>query len=201
MAAPQGPAAAPQYESLPQRPARPRRKRRREAAEEEAPAPSTTPAEPPSPPPASGRRVPVVPGRRFAYADHTADIQVHGWGETLEAAFAGAAEGMVHYMTPLDGVALTAERRIEAKGHDAESLLFNFLDEVLAAFACDAFIPAAIDVGPIDRSAWTVAAVARGETFARGMHAQGTEVKAITYSAMAIDETDAGADVYVIVDI
>lgn len=41
----------------------------------------------------------------------------------------------------------------------------------------------------------------RGETFDRQRHACGTEVKAITYSAMQINEGEGDAEVFVIVDI
>lgn len=41
----------------------------------------------------------------------------------------------------------------------------------------------------------------RGENFSKSRHVQGTEVKAITYSAMQVIETDQKTDIYVIVDI
>ena len=41
----------------------------------------------------------------------------------------------------------------------------------------------------------------RGAIFDRGKHLQGTEVKAITYSAMQILEREGDAEVFVIVDI
>ena len=41
----------------------------------------------------------------------------------------------------------------------------------------------------------------KGERFERGKHASGTEVKAITYSAMQIIEQPGDAEVFVIVDI
>ena len=40
-----------------------------------------------------------------------------------------------------------------------------------------------------------------GEAFSKSQHVQGTEVKAITYSAMQVIETDQKTDIYVIVDI
>lgn len=40
-----------------------------------------------------------------------------------------------------------------------------------------------------------------GQTFERGKHASGTEVKAITYSNMQIREQPGDAEVFVIVDI
>lgn len=44
-------------------------------------------------------------------------------------------------------------------------------------------------------------AVGFGETFDLSKHPQGTEVKAITYSAMEITEREDFAEIYVIVDI
>jgi SHS2 domain-containing protein len=41
----------------------------------------------------------------------------------------------------------------------------------------------------------------RGETFALATHEQGTEVKAITYSAMQVTEKPNDAEIFVIVDI
>lgn len=40
-----------------------------------------------------------------------------------------------------------------------------------------------------------------GEVFDRNLHEVGTEIKAITYSAMTINEEDGDAEVFVIVDI
>ena len=40
-----------------------------------------------------------------------------------------------------------------------------------------------------------------GETFELGKHPQGTEIKAVTYSNMQINEKEDKVDVYVIVDI
>ena len=41
----------------------------------------------------------------------------------------------------------------------------------------------------------------KGQKFDRAKHIQGTEVKAITYSAMQVIETEQQTDVYVIIDI
>ena len=204
------------YESLPQRPPR-RRKRPRPPRDATPPPPPDAPATAPaSPPPtldtpattslARCRGEPAFPGAPFSYHDHTADIQVHGWGASLPSAFAAAALGMVHYMTPLDGVDVSHAgdkhtRAIRVAGHDAQSALYAFLDDVLFAFVADGFVCAAFDGVAVDRDAWTVTARARGEPFDAARHVAGTEVKAITYSAMAIDEGEGAADVHVIVDI
>lgn len=142
-------------------------------------------------------------GYKFEYLDHTADVQLHAWGSTLEEAFEGAALAMFNYMTPLSGVTidelLTREYKVE--GHDLQSLLYNFLDELLFIFATELFVCSQIKVTKLDREAFTLTAQGRGEVFQRGQHASGTEVKAITYSAMQINEEPHNAEVFVIVDI
>ena len=74
----------------------------------------------------------------------------------------------------------------EVEAHDAHSLLFAFLDELLFRFHTDMTVCRRVQVGPIDRVNWRVRCVGRGERFVDGVHEQGTEIKAITYSAMQI---------------
>ena len=81
-------------------------------------------------------------------------------------------------------------REVEAAGHDMDSLLFNFLNECLYAFASDLLVAKAVTDVVIDRVNWKAAAKLHGEVFDIRKHAQGTEVKAITYSAMLIKEVE-----------
>ena len=49
---------------------------------------------------------------------------------------------------------------------------------------------------------WTIEGIVAGDLFVDGVHEQGTEVKAITYSEMQIHVAEDGStEVYVIVDI
>ena len=54
--------------------------------------------------------------------------------------------------------------------------------------------------GEVNR--WTIEGIVAGDLFVDGVHEQGTEVKAITYSEMQIHVAEDGStEVYVIVDI
>ncbi len=53
----------------------------------------------------------------------------------------------------------------------------------------------------VDKENWTIEARAKGSLFSRETHECGTEVKAITYSAMQIYERNNEAEIFVIVDI
>jgi SHS2 domain-containing protein len=87
-------------------------------------------------------------------------------------------------------------------------LMFHWLDELLFGFSTEFFVPVRIRVVEFDAVGFGMTAVAVGDVFDSSKHACGTEIKAITYSAMQILDVDAGAqppreqaDVYVIVDI
>jgi SHS2 domain-containing protein len=145
----------------------------------------------------------AIEGHKFEYLDHTADVQCHAWGENLEEAFANVGLAMYNYMTPIKGIKMdeSLSRTFHSKGHDLQSLLFNFLDELLFIFHTEFFVACELEVSMIDRKNWTIEAKGRGGTFSRELHECGTEVKAITYSAMQIHERENEAEVFVIVDI
>jgi len=94
--------------------------------------------------------------------------------------------------------------KIEASGHDMESLLFHFLDEWLFAFSAEPFfIPRKIVITELDEDNFKLSSVGYGEEFSLDKHPQGTEVKAITYSAMQIcySEESRQHELFVIIDI
>ncbi|KAK4536264.1 hypothetical protein CDCA_CDCA08G2289 [Cyanidium caldarium] len=161
--------------------------------------------------------------RCWEYLDHTADVMVHAWSATLAGAMAACLLGVYGILTDVDKVECAADATVEwrAHGHDAASLLYNFLDEGLYRFHTDGWVGCRVQVLQLEASgtttaedAWRIAVRVHGEPFSLQKHEQGTEVKAITYSAMQIlrdgvsvvdQSADVHAvgryDVYVIVDI
>ncbi|XP_066598535.1 protein archease-like [Prorops nasuta] len=146
----------------------------------------------------------ILPQIKYEYLDHPADVQLHGWGDTLEEAFEQCAVAMFGYMTDLERVEIKNAYVIEAEGHDMPSLLFHFLDELLFMFSAEPFLVAKkVKITEFDRQNFKIKARASGEEFKIGKHTQGAEIKAITYSAMQIydhPETET-PEVFVIVDI
>ena len=158
-------------------------------------------------------------GEFYEYLDHTADVQCHAWGNSLEHAFENMAPCMFNYMTDLalvkEDPTSSAEEVIEVKGHDMNNLLFNYMDELLFRFSTDSFCTTRVkvhsivkgedrgtDVDPSSRKEdFVITFRAYGALYDRSKHVQGTEVKAITYSNMQIHEEKDRTDLYVIVDI
>ncbi|XP_034186479.1 protein archease [Osmia lignaria lignaria] len=146
----------------------------------------------------------VIPPVKYEYLDHTADVQLHAWGDTMEEAFEQCAMAMFGLMTDLARVQIKQVHKVEAEGHDMESLLFHFLDELLFMFSAEPYIVAKkVDIVTFDRENFKITAVAYGEEFTIGKHTQNAEVKAITYSAMQILDRPRTErpEIFVIVDI
>ena len=155
--------------------------------------------------------------RKFEYLDHTADVQLHAWGDELNEAFEQVALCMFNYMTPIKGIverlmekkSVPIKKSFVMKGSDMESLMFHWLDELLFRFSTEFFVPIKLDITELDLSTWTIKANGIGDIFNSSYHTCGTEVKAITYSAMQVYDTDAPprangkgkAECFVIVDI
>ncbi|KAL7294611.1 hypothetical protein TKK_0011917 [Trichogramma kaykai] len=141
---------------------------------------------------------------KYEYLDHTADVQLHSWGETMEEAFEQCAMAMFGYMTDLERVEVKQVHIVEAEGEDMMSLLYHFLDELLFMFSAEPFLIAkVVKIVEFDRDNFKIKARACGEEFQIGKHSQGTEVKAITYSAMQIHDRPEveRPEIFVIIDI
>lgn len=113
---------------------------------------------------------------------------------------------MFAYMTEIESVEIKQSYEIEATGHDIESLLFHFLDELLFVFCCEPFLicnKVTITEFITEGEEMKIKCKCYGEEFVIGKHPQGTEVKAITYSAMQIinDPDKKDFQVFVIIDI
>nr|XP_058958479.1 protein archease-like isoform X1 [Pocillopora verrucosa] len=139
---------------------------------------------------------------KYEYLDHTADVQLHAWGDDLKEAFEQVATAMFGYMTELTAVEIEKTMEITAQGDDMINLLFHFLDEFLFLMCDDPyFIVKEVEILEFDKENFTIRAVGRGELFDLNKHPQGTEVKAITYSNMQIYDENDKHEVYVIIDI
>lgn len=139
---------------------------------------------------------------KYEYLDHTADVQLHAWGNTLEEAVEQTLICMYGYMTEISTVSMEYSFDFFATGIDMVSLMARLLDEALFAFSAEPFFIARVaKVVILDREKFEIQVRCWGESFDLNKHPQGTEIKAITYSNMQVNETMDKSDIYVIVDI
>jgi len=146
---------------------------------------------------------PAIPEQKYEYLDHTADVQIHSWGDDLKESFENAAVAMFGYMTTdFSRVDMTRVHEITVESDDMMNLLYHFLDEFLFLFSAEPYLIArVVKIVEFDAENFRLKALGYGEPFDISKHPQGTEVKAITYSAMQIHEDSPHNDIFVIIDI
>lgn len=140
----------------------------------------------------------------YEFKEHTADVQVKSWGSTLEEAFSQTAYSLMATISPrLENITPSIEKRISIKAEDKEALLFDFLSEFLFIFDVEELIFCYINVLKIKRlnEKYELEAIMKGEKFDKQKHEIGTEVKAITYSYMSIEEKKKEIEINVVFDI
>ena len=140
----------------------------------------------------------------FKFQDHTADIQVESWAPTLEEAFSQTALSLMTIITPnLSLVESKIEKELRIKAEDIKALLFDFLSEFLYLFDVEDLIFSKIHVQSITKikGYHELSAIVKGEKFDKKKHEIGTEVKAVTYSFMTIEEKENRIIVNIVFDI
>ena len=83
---------------------------------------------------------------RYVLVDHTADMMVRAFGETLEECFANAGYALFDQTVDLSGIGTSEETDIRVSGIDDEDRLYSFLSELLFIEDCDNLILKEFDV-------------------------------------------------------
>jgi SHS2 domain-containing protein len=134
------------------------------------------------------------PSHRFV--DHTSEIGLQVRAATFGELLAEAARGLARLM--LREVPATAEgeaREIEVSAHDRESLLVDWLNEILFVAETGLWIPLEVEV--LEASDTRIRARARGVT----VEVSPSMVKAATFHGLKVVETAEGFSAEVILDV
>jgi SHS2 domain-containing protein len=140
----------------------------------------------------------------FEFKEHTADIKVRSWGNTLEEAFSQTAYSLMTTLSPdLTKIQPLYKKEISIRAEDIGALLFDFLSEFLYIFDVEGLIFNQIEVVSIKKvkKGFELIAQVQGEKFNSQKHEIGIEVKAITYSFMNIEQSDQGVIIDIVFDI
>ena len=135
----------------------------------------------------------------FELFEHTADLGLRVHAGTLEELLAEAARGLLTMLVANPKTVRPVHaRKVELAGSEPGYLLFDWLNELLYAFETEKLLLAEFDVQLRDGK---LTANCRGEPMDPTRHAMDHEVKAITYHQLRVEQTTAGWEAEVIVDI
>jgi SHS2 domain-containing protein len=122
---------------------------------------------------------------KYEYIEHTADIGIKAYGETVDESFANAALGMFNVMTDVSKVEPVGEFDVKVESDNLEDLLVDWLGELLFLHETQDVLLSEFDV-KID--GLSLDAKVRGETLDREKHELKDDVKAITYHMLEVNQ-------------
>jgi SHS2 domain-containing protein len=134
----------------------------------------------------------------FEILDHTADVGIIAYGADLSQAFANAARGLFSLITELGDVEEVTRWDIELTASDEESLLVDWLNELVYRFDTEGIIFKRFDIIQLDNT--HLKARGYGEKVDSSRHKLKIGVKAATYHMLKVDKND-GFRVQVLFDI
>ena len=84
--------------------------------------------------------------KEFEFINHTADVGIIAYGADMSEAFANAAKALFSLITDLDDVVEGLHRDIELTAPDQESLLVEWLNELIYLFDAEQIIFKRFDI-------------------------------------------------------
>jgi SHS2 domain-containing protein len=116
--------------------------------------------------------------------EHTADLGLRAWADTLEELFAALGEAVAAQICPADCINRRETVKVLAQADDLEALAVEFLSELLRLFQIRKFVFSGVSVQSIRHG--RLEAVVRGEPVDLARHQLGEEIKAVTYHKVKI---------------
>ncbi|MGB9131002.1 MAG: archease [Methanosarcina sp.] len=141
--------------------------------------------------------------KKYEYLEHTADAKFLAYGDTLEEVFENAALAMFNIIIDTEKVSGEMATEICLNSPDLESLLVDWLAELLYLFEVEEVIFRKFQVKEVreEEGKYSINAVASGEKFYPESHPFETEIKAVTYNQLELEKTPTGWKAQVVVDL
>ena len=139
----------------------------------------------------------------YKYLDHGADIGLEVHGDKLEDLFSEAGKALFSLMVDLNQIKSKKKMKLSLTGSSLEDLLYEWLSELLSTSNLQGRVYGEFSELKIeeDDSGFGLEATARGERVDPRRHNLGTEVKAVTYQGLEIDEDESGWGCRYVVDV
>ncbi|MGC9356928.1 MAG: archease [Anaerolineae bacterium] len=136
-------------------------------------------------------------GGRWEEVEHTADLSIHVWGEDLEDLFATAAQGMFALLVDAEEISTTERVSIVLDAPDVETLLVDWLNELLYLGERGEGLRAYVDFEFELLTSTSLRATARGGPVER----YESYIKATTFHNLEVRSTPEGYETEIVFDI
>lgn len=134
---------------------------------------------------------------KFKFLEHTADVKFQAFGESVEKVFENSALALKETICKKKKIKEVEEMKVVAKGKDYESLMYNFLEEILYLLDAENFIIGKIK--EIKINGFKLKAAIIGDKAKK--YRISNKVKAITYNEMFIKKEKSRWISQVVVDV
>jgi SHS2 domain-containing protein len=122
---------------------------------------------------------------RFELVDHTGDLGVRVFGESLPRLFDQAAQALTFILTDPETIRINETRRVLLEAKTDEELLITWLNELVYLFDTEGLLFKTYDVRSVHGH--HLEALAHGEIYVEDRHPIKTPVKAATYHQLKIE--------------
>ncbi len=129
--------------------------------------------------------------------DLTSDVMFEAYGRDLKELFINAAKALSTIICKVEKIDAKEKVDVEVKGEDKEDLLFNWLQEIIAAVDIEEKFFSKFEIKQIDDTHLKAELYGEPITPEKGE----TVVKSLTYYKFKLEETEHGYKVTVVVDI
>jgi SHS2 domain-containing protein len=132
---------------------------------------------------------------RWRELDHTADLALHVWGRDLEDLFAAAATGMFSLLAETAPAGAVVRFELHLTALDAESLLIDWLNELLYLCETQDFVGTEFIFGTLTPTEL------HAEVVGLPVRERRADIKAATYHMLAVVALEAGYETEVVFDV
>jgi len=137
--------------------------------------------------------------KKYKFINHTADVGIKVWGESLKSLFENAAYSMFDIIGELDEVKVKESLGVEIEGKRTDELLADWLRNLLYKFNGEGYLLREFNIEEISNKG--LKAKVRGEKLDLSRHTLKTEIKAVTYHQLEVKKIAKGWEAQIIFDV
>jgi len=137
--------------------------------------------------------------KKYEFINHTADIGIKIWGESLKELFENAAYALFDIIAELNKVKAKNFIEVKIEGEKIDELLADWLRDLLYKFNGEGYLLKKFKVEEVSEKG--LKAEVGGEKLDLARHSLKREVKAVTYHGLTVKRRDKRWEAQVIFDV